>query len=70
MSDEKDRDIMKVEDYDIISSCVSNAYLSGAPLEQIMETFLMCDDSEQFLAAMDALVEIANICSEHYERSA
>ena len=73
MDDERDEEddrraveLFEVSDYDMISSCVLNAYLSGAPLEQILETFLMCDTAEEFHAASDALVDITDIRSIFY----
>lgn len=58
----------EISEYNWITSDVLNAYYSGCDLEQIVGSFNMTSNLEELSAALDALVDLKDICDEYYGR--
>lgn len=60
-SEEKRLADIQVKPYARMSSAILDAYFSNVLVEDIMSTFIMCEDEHQLEAALDALVRLHSI---------
>lgn len=58
----------EISDYNWIASDVLNAFYTGCDNDLIVESFNMTSNMEELSAALDALVDLKDICDEYYGR--
>lgn len=57
---------MQMSDTDLLHAAYADAIAEGIPLDRLIELYTDAKNPEQFLAGVQALVELKDIVEDHY----